>query len=126
MLAMSTQLISQQATLTIKNSSERYLKIRVMKGPEKKATLFAYDSIPPKAAQVVAITETGMYFTKTQAVLIHKKDPAKNDTLYSKDRPFLVKADSKRGYDNIIYEYTIEEKKKTQSSMAITRKEYDN
>lgn len=123
---VSTQLFSQHASLTIKNSSERYLKIRVMKGPEKKATLFAYDSIPPKAAQVVVITETGMYFTKTQAVLLNKKDPTKNDTLYSKDKPFLVKSDSKRGYDNIIYEYVVEETKKAQSSMAITRKEYDH
>lgn len=122
--AMSTQLFSQHASLTIKNSSDRILKIRVMKGPEKKATLFATDSIMPKAAQVVAITETGMYFTKTMAVLINKKDATKNDTVYSKDRPFLVKADSKRGYDNIIYEYTIEETKKTQSSAAITQKEY--
>ena len=92
---------------------------------EKKATLFAMDSIFPKAAQVVAITETGMYFTKTMAILINKKDPSKNDTVYSKDRPFLVKADAKRGYDNIIYEYTIEETKKEPSSASITRKEYN-
>lgn len=118
------QLFSQQANLTIKNSSDRYLKLRVMKGPEKKATLYALDSIPPKAAQVIGIKETGMYFTKTMAILINKKDATKNDTVYSKDRPFLVKADSKRGYDNIIYEYTIEETKKTQSSSAITKKEY--
>ncbi len=125
-IAMSTPLFSQHASLTIKNTSDRILKIRVMKGPEKKATLFATDSIMPKGAQVVAITETGMYFTKTMAILINKKDATKNDTVYSKDRPFLVKADSKRGYDQIIYEYTIEETKKTQSSAAITRKEYDN
>ena len=120
-----TLTFSQHASLTIKNSSERILKIRVMKGPEKKATLFAMDSIFPKAAQVVAITETGMYFTKTMAILINKKDASKNDTVYSKDRPFLVKADAKRGYDNIIYEYTIEETKKAPSSASITRKEYN-
>lgn len=123
-LAISTQSFSQHASLTIKNSSDRILKIRVMKGPEKKATLFAYDSIPAKAAQLVKITETGMYFTKTMAILINKKDATKNDTVYSKDRPFLVKADAKRGYDQIIYEYTIEETKKTQSSASITKKEY--
>ncbi|HWY10071.1 MAG TPA: hypothetical protein VN026_02040 [Bacteroidia bacterium] len=122
----SIQSFSQQATLTIKNKSERYLKIRVMKGTEKKAVLFATDSIAPNAAQVVYITETGMYFTKTQAILFNKKNPAKNDTVYSKDRPFLVKSDSKRGYDNIMFEYVIEETKKAQSSMSITRKEYDN
>lgn len=125
-LIISNQLSSQNASLTIKNSSDRILKIRVMKGPEKKATLFAMDSIMPKAAQVVAITETGMYFTKTMAVLVNKKDATKNDTVYSKDRPFLVKADKKRGYDNITYEYRIEETKKTQSSAAITRKEYND
>jgi hypothetical protein len=121
----SAQSFAQHASLTIKNSSDRILKIRVMKGPEKKATVFATDSILPKAAQVVAITETGMYFTKTMAILINKKDAAKNDTVYSKDRPFLVKADAKRGYDQIIYEYTIEETKKTQGAAAITRKEYN-
>ncbi len=124
LLVFSAQLFSQHASLTIKNSSDRILKLRVMKGPEKKATLFATDSIVPKGAQVIAITETGMYFTKTMAILVNKKDPAKNDTVYSKDRPFLVKADAKRGYDNIIYEYTIEETKKTQSSASITQKEY--
>ena len=97
-----------------------------MKGPEKKATLFGIDSIAPNAAQVFYLTETGMYFTKTQAILFNKKNPAKNDTVYSKDKPFLVKADKKRGYDNIMYEYFIEETKKAQSAMAITRKEYDN
>ncbi len=121
---VSSRSFSQHASLTIKNSSDRILKIRVMKGPEKKATLFANDSILPKAAQVVAITETGMYFTKTMAIMINKKDASKNDTVYSKDRPFLVKADAKRGYDQIIYEYTIEETKKTQGAAAITRKEY--
>lgn len=122
--AVSAQLFSQHASLTVKNESDRILKIRVMKGPEKKATLFATDSIVPKGAQVVAITETRMYFTKTMAILINKKDAAKNDTVYSKDRPFLVKADAKRGYDNIIYTYSIEETRKTQSSASITQKEY--
>lgn len=126
LIAFSAPSFSQQATITIKNSSERYLKIKLMKGPEKKAVHYKTDSIAPKGAQVFYITETGQYFTKCQAVLINKKDPSKNDTLYSKDKPFLVLSDSKRGYSNFIYEFVVDESKKARGSVAISKKEYSN
>jgi len=115
---------SQQASITIKNKSERYLTVKLMKGNDRKAAHYKTDSVAPKATQIIYITETGQYFTKTQAILFDKKDPARNDTIYNKDRPFLVLADNKRGYRNITIEFVVEESKKAPNSMAITRKEY--
>lgn len=116
---------SQNATITIKNKSDRFLKIKVMKGPERKATLYKTDSVAPKATVVFDIMETGFYFTKTRGILYDKKQPEKNDTIYSQDRPIQVISDKKRGHSNITIEYKVKESK-TESSVAITRKDYDN
>jgi len=115
---------SQNATLTIKNKSDRHLSVKLMRGPEKKAVLYKADSIVPKGTLVFDITETGLYFTKLQAILYDKKNPGNNDTLYSKDRPFQVIADKKRGYSNITIEFRVKESR-NESSVAITRKEYE-
>ncbi len=125
MIAGYIQLFSQDhATMTIKNQSERYLTVKLMKGNDRKYEHMKTDSVMPKGAQVFYMTETGQYFTKCQAVLINKKDPSKNDTIYSKDKPFLIRADAKRGYTNIIYEFTVEENKKSSGATSITSKEY--
>lgn len=127
MIVCSMNAFSQQATLTIINKSDRQLTVKVMKGPnEKKAVLFKTDSVTPKGKQVIYISETGLYFTKTQAIHYSKEDPKMNDTLYSKDRPFQVISDKRRGYSNITMKYTVKESKKTdpEDATPITRKEY--
>lgn len=123
----SIQLFSQQASLTINNKSDRFLTVKVMKGPERTAKYFKTDSVAPKGTQTIYFSETGLYFTKCQAVLIHKDPKISNDTIYSKDRPFQVISDKKRGYSNITMEFTVKESKKPvlQNVTPITRKEYD-
>jgi hypothetical protein len=116
---------SQNATITIKNKSDRYMNIKLMKGPERKAELYKTDSVGPKSTVVFDVFETGLYFTKSRAVFLDKKDPAKNDTLYTKDRPIQLISDKKRGHSNVTIEFTIKESK-NQGSVAITRKDFDN
>ena len=123
-LIFCKNLQSQNATITVKNKSDRYMYMKIMKGPEKKATLYKIDSIAPKGTVVFDITETGLYFTKTRAILYDKKDPEKNDTLYSQDRPIQIISDKKRGYSNMTIVYKVKESK-TESSISITRKDYD-
>jgi hypothetical protein len=126
MMVFSMQSFAQQASLTIVNKSNRNLTFKVMKGNERKFVLFKIDSVAPKATQVVYFTETGFYFTKCQAVLISKDDPKMNDTLFSKEKPFQVISDARRGYSNITMKYVIKESKKSEpdNAVPITRKEY--
>lgn len=128
MIIISLQSFSQQASLTIINKSNRQLKVKVMKGPEKKAVHYITDSLAPKATKIIYFTETGFYFTKSQAILISKDDPKMNDTIYSKDKPFQVISDKRRGYSNLTMKYTIKETKKSEADdvVPITRKEYTN
>lgn len=121
----SKNLFSQNATITIKNKTDRYVNVKLMQGPEKKAILYKTDSIPPKGSKVLDVTETGTYFTKLRAIKYDKKNPEMNDTIYSKDRPMQVISDKKRGHSNITIEFKIKESKHN-DSIAITRKEYDN
>jgi hypothetical protein len=96
-----------------------------MQGPERKAVLFKTDSIAPKGTLVIDVFETGLYFTKLQAILYDKKNPEKNDTMYSKDRPMQLVSDKKRGHTNVTIEFKVKESK-SDNSISITRKEYDN
>jgi hypothetical protein len=116
---------AQQASLTIINKSNRQMTTKVMKGTVKKATLLDSISISPKEQKVIYFSETGKYFTKTQAVLVDK-DSTNNDTLYSKSNPFEVIADNKRGYSNITIKFTVKESKKPiiEGVIPISRKEY--
>ena len=126
-LIYSFQSFSQQASLTIKNKSDRYLTVKVMKGTERKSVLHKIDSVAPKSSQIIFFDESGLYFTKTQAVLINKDDSSLNDTLYSKSNPFQVISDKRRGFSNITIEFKVKESKKPDKvAMPITRKEYDN
>jgi hypothetical protein len=127
LIASSIPLFSQQASLTIVNKSNRSLSVKIMKGIGKKATLYKTDKVSPKGTQVIYFSETGRYFTKTQAVLL-EKDTLDNDTLYSKDNPFEVISDPKRGYSNITMTFKVKESKKPvlEGSAAITRKEYND
>ncbi len=115
---------SQNATITIKNKSDRNLSVKVMQGPERKAVLYKTDSVAPKGTIVFDILETGLYFTKTRAILYDKKNPEKNDTIYSKDRPMQLISDNKRGHSNVTIEFKVKESKT--ESVSITRKDYDN
>ncbi len=51
-----------------------------------------------------------------------------NDTIYSKERPFQVISDKRRGFSNITMEYKVKETKKPEPGgpIPISRKEYDN
>lgn len=124
-LVLNSKLIAQNATITIKNKSNRYMYVKLMQGPERKAVLYKTDSIAPKNTRVMDVTQTGLYFMKTRAILFDEKDPEKNDTIYSKDKPMQLISDGRRGYSNITIEFKVKEAK-NQGSIAITRKEYDN
>ena len=126
LVTFSIPLFSQQASLTIVNKSNRSLSVKIMKGIGKKATLYKTDKVPPKGTQVIYFSETGRYFTKTQAVLLDK-DTLNNDTIFSKDNPFEVISDPKRGYSNITMTFRVKESKKPvlEGSATITRKEFD-
>jgi hypothetical protein len=117
--------ISQNATITIKNKSDRHLNVKLMQGNERKNTVYKIDSVAPKGTLVFNVMETGFYYTKSRAVLYDKKDAAKNDTIYAKDRPMQLVSDKKRGYSNITIEFKIKEAKEN-GSVSITRKEFDN
>lgn len=116
---------SQNATITIKNKSDRQLNVKLMHGNDRKNVLHKTDSIAPKGTIVFDVFETGFYFTKTRAILYDKKDAAKNDTIYSKDRPMQLISDNRRGHSNVTIEYKIKESKEN-SSVSINRKEFDN
>lgn len=118
-------IFSQNATITIKNKSDRHVNLKLMHGPERKAVLYKADSIAPKGTLVLDVFETGLYFTKLQAIQYDKKDPSKNDTVYSKDRPMQLISDKKRGHSNVTIEFKVKESK-ADNSVSITRKEYDN
>lgn len=122
---LCNSVLSQNATMTIKNKSDRYLHVKLMQGPERKAVVYKTDSVAPKGTLVFDVTETGLYFTKLRAILYDKKTPEKNDTIYSKNRPMQMISDTKRGQSNVTIEFTIKESKQ-QSSLSISRKEYDN
>ncbi len=116
---------SQNATITIKNKSERHINVKLMHGNERKCTLLKTDSVGPKNSLVLNVFETGFYFTKLQAIQYDKKNPEKNDTIYSKDRPMQLISDKKRGHSNVTIEFKIKEAK-TDNSVSITRKEFYN
>jgi hypothetical protein len=115
---------SQNATITIKNKSDRYLNVKLMQGNDRKNILYKLDSVGPKEKLVFNVLETGFYFTKTRAILYDKKDPNNNDTIYSKDKPMQLLSDKKRGHSNVTIEYKIKESKEN-SSISINRKEFD-
>ncbi|MBL7900429.1 MAG: hypothetical protein JNK73_00385 [Bacteroidia bacterium] len=119
------KLLAQNATITIKNKSNRYMYVKLMQGPERKAVLYKTDSIAPKSTSVIDVTQTGMYFMKTRAILFDENDPEKNDTIYSKDKPMQLISDNRRGHSNITIEFKVKEAKNP-GTIAITRKEYDN
>jgi len=116
---------SQNATITIKNKSDRHLNVKLMQGNERKNILYKIDSIAPKGTIVFNVMETGFYFTKTRAILYDKKDVEKHDTIYSKDRPMQLVSDKKKGHSNVTIEYKIKESKEN-NSVSITRKEFDH
>lgn len=125
LLFVCGKLLAQNATITIKNKSNRYMYVKLMQGPERKAVLYKTDSIAPKSSSVIDVTQTGMYFMKTRAILFDENDPEKNDTIYSKDKPMQLISDNRRGHSNITIEFKVKEAKNP-GTIAITRKEYDN
>jgi hypothetical protein len=126
LLLTATGYPQQQASLTIINKSNRHMTTKVIKGTEKKSVLHHTVSIPPKGKEIIYFSETGRYFTKTQAVLFETDTLIKNDTLYSKSHPFEVISD-RRGFSNITMKFKVKESKKPilQGSFPITRKEYE-
>jgi len=119
--------MAQQASLTIINKLNRYLTTKIIKGSEKKGTLYQTVAIAPKGKEIAYFVEPGRYFTKSMAILIAKDTTLKNDTIYSKGNPFDVIADNKRGYSNITVKFSIKESKKPilDGVIPITRKEYE-
>ncbi|OFY98920.1 MAG: hypothetical protein A3K10_05710 [Bacteroidetes bacterium RIFCSPLOWO2_12_FULL_31_6] len=126
LITPSTWAFSQQASLTIFNKSKRELTTKIMKGSEKKGSLHQNITIAPNEKQTVNFSETGQYFTKSQAILV-KEDIIENDTIYSKGAPFQIVADKKRGYSNMTMKFTVKESKKStvEGLAPITRIEYE-
>ncbi len=122
---LSKTSFSQNATITIKNKSDRHLNVKLMQGPERKAIVYKTDSVGPKGTVVLDVLETGLYFTKMRCILYDKKDATKNDTIYSKDRPMQLISDKKRGHSNVTIEFKVKESS-SNTSVSITRKEFDN
>ncbi|HWZ22309.1 MAG TPA: NmrA family NAD(P)-binding protein [Cytophagaceae bacterium] len=60
---------SQNATITIKNKSDRQINVKLLHGTEKKAVIYKTDSIAPKGTLVLDVFETGLYFTKMRAII---------------------------------------------------------
>ena len=124
-LLFGGQVFSQNATITIKNKSERNINVKLMKGNERKSEVYKIDSVAPKSSLVLNVHETGFYYTKLRAIQYDKKKPENNDTVYSKDRPIQVISEKKRGYSNITIEFKVKETKEN-SSISITKKEFNN
>ena len=119
------QIFSQNATITIKNKSERNINVKLMKGNERKSEVYKIDSVAPKSSLVLNVYETGFYYTKLRAIQYDKKKPENNDTVYSKDRPIQIISDKKRGHSNVTIEFKVKESKEN-SSISITKKEFNN
>ena len=119
------QIFSQNATITIKNKSERNINVKLMKGNERKSEVYKIDSVAPKSSIVLNVYETGFYYTKLRAIQYDKKKPENNDTIYSKDRPIQIISDKKRGHSNVTIEFKIKESKEN-GSVSITKKEFNN
>ena len=119
------QIFSQNATITIKNKSERNINVKLMKGNERKSEVYKIDSVAPKSSLVLNVYETGFYYTKLRAIQYDKKKPENNDTIYSKDRPIQLISDKKRGHSNVTIEFKIKESKEN-GSVSITKKEFNN
>lgn len=119
------QVFSQNATITIKNKSERSINVKLMKGNERKSELYKTDSVAPKSSLVLNVYETGFYYTKLRAIQYDKKKPENNDTIYSKDRPIQIISDKKRGHSNVTIEFKVKESKEN-GSVSITKKEFNN
>jgi len=121
----SLNVYAQLPTLTIVNKSERHMTTKVMKGTEKKSTLYGIVYINPKGQEIITISEKGRYFTKTMAILVNE-DTLQNDSIYSRGQPFEIVI-SNRGYNNITMTFTVKESKKptVQGVIPITRKEYE-
>ena len=67
------QIFSQNATITIKNKSERNINVKLMKGNERKSEVYKIDSVAPKSSLVLNVYETGFYYTKLRAIQYDKK-----------------------------------------------------
>ena len=119
------QTFSQNATITIKNKSERNINVKLMKGNDRKSEVYKIDSVAPKSSLVLNVYETGFYYTKLRAIQYDKKKPENNDTIYSKDRPIQIISDKKRGHSNVTIEFKIKESKEN-GSVSITKKEFNN
>ena len=119
------QIFSQNATITIKNKSERNINVKLMKGNDRKSEVYKIDSVAPKSSLVLNVYETGFYYTKLRAIQYDKKKPENNDTIYSKDRPIQIISDKKRGHSNVTIEFKIKESKEN-GSVSITKKEFNN
>ena len=126
MIFTSIQSFSQQASLTIINKSNRQMTTKILNGTEKKAIVFKTVIIAPKEKEIIYFSETGKFFTKTQAILVAKDTTSINDTLFTKSTPFSVIADKRRGYSNITIKFTVKESRKPllENAFPITRKEY--
>lgn len=118
---------AQQASISIVNKSDRILTVKIIKGGQKKGTLYKTETIAPRDEKIIYFDQTGHYFIKNQAILISKNTSIPNDTIYSKGNLFEVISDPRRGYSRITMKFTIKESKHpiSEGNTAITRKEYE-
>ncbi len=127
LFSITIQSFPQQASLTILNKSNRYLTTKVIKGTEKKGTLYNTVVVPPKGKQTIYFDEPGRFFTKNRAVLLSNDTTIKNDTLYNRSGFFVIVADKRRGYSNITMKFTVKKSKRRSlgALLPITRREFE-
>ena len=102
-IAMVT--FAENATLTIRNNSDRTLTVKVMKSA---GGVHAVVYISPRGSRVVSFTKSGYFYTKV------KTERSQYDTMYSKGETFFIQNDD-RGYSESELTFTIIESKYPQS-----------
>ena len=111
---------SAQGRLILKNTSERELTVKVMKGSGGRGVFTDSVVVESNGTDTVFITKPGAYFLKTKATMEGK------DTIFQKGRAFQMYI-GVRGASEITMTFTIKEDKSQNASegVLINRKEYE-
>jgi hypothetical protein len=109
-----------QAQLKIVNNSQRNLQIKIMTLNEGKSNLYKQLTINAQESKTVFFQESGLYFTKTKAILKGKTP------VFEKGNPFKVYNGSD-GYSVLTLTFSLIETKTSQmlSGKQISQKEFE-
>jgi hypothetical protein len=112
--------VASQATLTIKNNSERSMTVKVMVANGPKGVLHETLLIEKYGTETISFSETGKYFTKSKAILSGR------EPVYRKGKVFKVINDE-TGHSVMTLTFTIVESKMPAASggVSISKKEFE-